>query len=69
MCGGCAIGWVSSGIFTIRRSELMIFCVAGKRGIAGGIECAASGMLLFSPVGLAQQPLIIQTEMPGDGVR
>lgn len=31
--------WVVQG-----NLELMTFCIAGKRGIAGGIECAASGM-------------------------
>jgi hypothetical protein len=45
--GGCAatvrpggfLCWIASA-----GPELMIFCVSGTRGIAGGIECSASGM-------------------------
>lgn len=31
-------------------------CLAGKRGIAGGIQCAASGMFLGRVVDLPAQP-------------
>lgn len=45
MCGGCAIGWVPlAGSWDgVRIDDFGV--LVGKRGFAGRIECAASGML------------------------